>query len=479
MIFNPFSIVLLLTLIFCFVIDKSIKQIFLRVFIVTSAIQLFVQVGFFMEIGNFDLNYRTVCEIVILFLSLLLLIKKGRLKMSPYSKQGLIFIAVSLVSILFLLIVPSDVLIASIDASWDEIVFSGEELRHPRISGFVIQQTFQFFVAILAILAFYETFDNSVFYRLLKSFSIVVKIFLVIGLIEFILKYLFSFREYGEVVKWIFGLSDSTIVYARYRGFGVELQGLTKEASHFAYVLFVSTIILLADHAVLKSKNSGWIFLSIVLLFFCMSFSALLFGSGLIFIFVLYRWNKLDGIIRYRNQLITGAFFIFISIFFISQVSDFSDDGFFSRRILSLVEEFGVISSNTWETQEDALEWSNRVRLLSVYISFKAFLSRPVIGFGLGTVTSHGSTIMMLCGVGVLGLYVWIKTFFSFLKTRFYDVNALYLNIAIFIFLFVNALNSLGLRPFYEFHTFLLAIAFMFLFSKSRSYENFNYNPSV
>jgi len=464
---NPFSIVLLLLLLLCFFRTVSIKQIFFRLFILTTAIQLFVEVGFFVKIGDADVNYRTVCELIVLLFSLPLLIKKGRFKISIYSNYCIKFLALSIIGLTILLIVPSSVQVASIDTSWDDILVKGAELGRPMISGFVIQQTFQFFIAILAILVCYETFDRADFVKMIGIFSLIVKIFLVIGLIEFCIKYLFSFINYGTFVKFVFGYSDSTILEARNRGFGIELQGLTKEASHYAYVLFLSIVILIANNVVLKSTNKKWILLAIMLMVFSMSFSTVLFGSALYFINLLYRWNQLEEVNRRRKQVLTGIVFVLVLLIMISQISSLSTDGFFSRRFLSLIEEFGVISNNTWQTQHDALEWSNRVRLLSVFMSIKAFLSRPIFGFGLGTVTSHGSTIMMLCGVGILGLYMWIKVFFSMMRNRFWEVNLKYWRASIFIFLFVNLLNSLGLRPFYEFHTFLLVISFMILYKKT------------
>lgn len=463
---NPFSPVLLLLVILCF-FTKSIKQVFINLLLLTTFVQLFIEVGFFIKIGESDINYRTVCEFLLFFFSLFLLFRKGRIQISPYFKVGgLLFIGIVLGMIL-LFIFPSGVQIASIDASWDEILFDGASLSNPDISGFVLQQTFQFVIAIVVLFACFNNFDLNDYLILLKRFSFLVKIFLSLAFFEFILKYLFGFDGYGKILIGIFGLAESTIVMARQRGFGLELQGLTKEASHFAYALFVSILILFTDKFVSKSKNYFWIFLGSVLLFFSMSFSALLFGIAILTVLLFARWNNVSEKSKFREQILLVTFAAIIVFFLVQGIATLGTEGFFSRRILSLVEEFSVLSNDSWQSESAALEWSNRVRLLSVFMSIKAFLHRPLFGFGLGSITCHGSTVMMLSGVGLIGLFLWIKFFFSFVRNKFSLVNKTYFRISVAVFLLVNVLNSLALRPFYEFHTFILAISFAVMFKKT------------
>ncbi len=472
---NPFSIVLIILIIFCIVFTRSIKQILFNIIILTSVIELFIEVGYFVRIGNADINYRTFCEILLLFISSFVVFRSGRIKLTIFYKYGIWFFIASILGLSFLVLIPSGVQVGTIDASWEDILVNGVQLTTPRLSGFVIQQTFQFLILIITLWAVYLSFKKEDMLRILKWFSSIIKVFLIIGIIEFIIKYIFKFSFYGEIVKLFYGISESSIEEARIRGYGIELVGFTKEASHYAYVLFTSLIILLGQKNIVQSKvMNKWIYICLFLMFFCMSFSVVLFGSGVVFIYTLFYWNNITRSKRIRSQAIIGILIAIIIIIFITKLSSLSTSGFFSRRILSLVEEFNVITSNSWQNQSTALEWSNRVRLLSVYVSFKAFLTRPLFGFGFGAITCHGSTIMMLCGVGVIGLFFWTKFFFSFLVSQFERINLKYLKWVILIFLLVNSLNSLALRPYYELHTYILAIALVTLFIKKNVDESIN-----
>lgn len=477
---NPFSLVLVLIILSCFIFTKSIKHIFFNLLLFTTFIQLFVQVGFFIEIEESDVNYRTICELLLLILSIPLIVRKGKFRLNMGAKYAFMLFAVIAIGLMLTWLFPSDAQVASIEGSWDDILVKGAAFSNPRISGFVIQQTFQLVCAVFVVLACYNNFENKDFLLLLQKFSLLIKFVFCIFFVELLLKYLFQFEGWGEIVKAFFGLSDSTSVIARSRGFGIELTGLTKEASHHAYSLFVSLLILWANRKLSDAKNDFWIILGAVFLFLSMSFSAVLFGIGLGGIFLLYRWNGLKVKQRRREQLVLGLAFLGVLLMLIQGIVYLDSEGFFSRRILSLVEEFTVLSNDTWQQETEALEWSNRVRLLSVFMSIKAFVSRPVFGYGLGSITCHGSTVMMLSGVGLIGIAIWVRFFFSNIRNRFSFINKGYFRMSVILFLAINMLNSLALRPFYEFHTFFIAISFVVFYSKQISLnDDFNYNTSL
>lgn len=136
-----------------------------------------------------------------------------------------------------------------------------------------------------------------------------------------------------------------------------------------------------------------------------------------------------------------------------------------------MIEEIELVISGDWIYSTTSLEWSNRVRLVSSYETLKLVPFRPLLGLGFGAVTSHGSTTMLLCGVGLVGTFLWI--YFSCFSCRslIIQTDKFYYKLCILIWIVGNLLNSLGLRPFYEMTTFCIMIALSIIFI-SRNQSN-------
>jgi hypothetical protein len=62
---------------------------------------------------------------------------------------------------------------------------------------------------------------------------------------------------------------------------------------------------------------------------------------------------------------------------------------------------------------------SEAVRLISSTETFKATLSRPIFGLGIGTAYSVSGIISILSNIGFLGLYIWYRL----LTTEYYKTK--------------------------------------------------------
>lgn len=469
--FQPFSAVLVVLWFFCFLKSRGTRELLFNIVLLTASIELFVEVGYFVRMGDFGISYRRASEAVMFFVSLFAL-SKYSIKKNKILKYAIGLSTISILAILLLIVFPSNVLVGTITDDWTEIITQQSWMSHPEISIFVLQEYIQMLIYVATLLAIYSSFREEDYFRLLDMFARITKFVLFLGIMEFIVKYVFRFLDYGKFLDLVFGYRSSTTIIARIRGFGVELQGLTQEASHYSYMLFIATVILISQNAISKSKRDyKWIFTGIMLMVFCMAFSSVLYISALAFIYMLYRWNSTqDGnaIIKRRlfvAALIVGAIILILS--FNPASLPTSPQDFLSRRIASLFQEKDVILSGYWQVDKTALEWSNRVRLLSIFITLKAFLYRPLFGYGLGTITCFGATAMMLAGTGIFGVYYWTKFTFSTRSMITTHLNTKYFNYSVLVFLFINLFNSLGLRPFFELHSFLFAISLRSLFKRT------------
>ena len=435
---------------------------FESLFMMTLFCELYLEIGYAIQIGGY-INYRTIMEVLLFFC----VITKMRKTSRKIVKQSVILYACLIIPIILLLLFPSNQLVAVIDTSWDDIL-EGASRKNPEINGYVIQMLIQFLIYIIVYVYIVSYYEKTDYFRLLSKTNRLINCMLVLGLFEFVLvTILHQGTLWGEFKEMFFGISEATITESRERGGLFELTLFTKEASHYAVLLFL-TFIIKMGYNLIKNKRifDYFLFLNLFLLAVSMSFTSVLCAFGILVILITYRWR----IIKPSSIKAEKYFFVFllsvVLLFFSSIINDLNTEGFFSRRVMSIIEEINVVTTDSWMTETTALEWSNRVRLLSVYQTLLAFLHRPIFGYGIGAVTAHGATPMFLSGAGIVGVYLWSK--FNFFQKKIIGVfnsDKFGLKVAVISFFIVFMFGGF-LRNFYEVSAIMLAISFSIIYSK-------------
>ena len=70
---------------------------------------------------------------------------------------------------------------------------------------------------------------------------------------------------------------------------------------------------------------------------------------------------------------------------------------------------------------------------------------------------------MLLSGIGIIGTYLWTKL--SFYASNLSIQNKKYYTLGVIVFLIINLLNSMWLRPFYELSVLIWMISLNIIFS--------------
>ena len=464
---NIFSILLLIVIVWIIIKNRGLKKKLLNMTLLTVFLELYVEMGYFINIKGTLISYRTIGEMFLLFISILSLVKLHKIKIN---KNVFFLICIIIIGIINLILIPAKVKTANGNISWDDFIM-GQSFEYINFNFFVVQEALQMIVFIINVLAIYNIFEKEDYKEMLIKFSRIIKIILIFGLVEFVIKYILHSNIYNEISNIIFGKAEASVLVLKERGTGYILQGFTTEASHYAYVLMVSTIILFASNQ-MTNKEKKWIGICIFLMCTSMSFSSILFVFGLSVIYILYRisntkTNKIKIIKIFLIFLIILIMMGIVIFNFSNIFNNLSENNFLQRRLKSLIQEIELIFNGEWTTSTESLEWSNRVRLVSSFETLRLIKYRPLFGLGIASVTSHGSTTMLLAGIGVLGSYFWTKYIFFSLKNNLCNVNRIYYDLAIVTWFLINMLNSMGLRPFYELSSVFLMEAFIIIFSSN------------
>ena len=195
------------------------------------------------------------------------------------------------------------------------------------------------------------------------------------------------------------------------------------------------------------------------------SFSMILFLSAFLFVYLLYRWTILCPPTMKRE--ITS---LFLFIFFLSSSATFflisNSDGFVIGRLINLTNQLDGLLNFSGTYDGSLGDSSTFIRIYSVIMTLNAFVSRPLFGISLGAAYCHGATAMLLSGIGIVGVYSLIRFYFFYVTVyKRFIIKKLSFISAIMVYLIVNLLNSLELKPFCNSTLIAVSICFCVIFS--------------
>ena len=472
---NYGSIVLVIIILWIIIKYRGSIKTYQALFSLTATVELMIERGYFVQIGSQQIAYRTVCELVLFVWSIVVLIQNRKLRSNKRIVR--IFgasLAVLIIGWANLVLFPPDVTGSNLVVSWDSILTKGasrQPIRFvPAMWIEILQIVIYLFTGFIAI----SMIDKEHWIGIIKKTVKWTRLLLFINCIEIITTYVFKSNVFFSVADLILGKSISTISVARYRGFGYELCGLTKESSHYAFTVFILFVMYFSVYHYRKEMNiekgkilTVSLFCVLIIELLTMSFSTLyylLMVAFLLWCMMTERKGKssLKLLFSISGILISLIMLIYLAPLLAGWLNNVP---FWGRRLNSVVEEMGLIRSGRWLYASTALEWSNRVRFGSTYEVLKLMIHRPLFGLGMASVTAHSSTAMLLAGGGIIGSLCYLNSVFCARYKVLVDYNKNIYMSCIFIYVLSSLFNSLALRPYYELWSIIIAFLFQFLSS--------------
>lgn len=457
--FSPAGI-LYISFIFYLIVSK--RHFFAHLVFLCVVTEMFLQMGVIVKIGNYTMEMKNLSEDILILYCIAHINK-----IPPRLKKGWILLIISyIIPMLLLIFFPSNALVANMSVSWDKILLDGASPVHPIINGEVIKAVFKVILFSFVTLYLFIHWGETEFSWLIKRLSKISTIFMLLGLLEFLIRNILGLNEvWGSFLLFFFGDTESTVYEGHLRGDVYGLNLFTREPAAYSMTLFLVLVIKMAVNRLNGEKRIiDWtIGLGVFLMILSTSMSAYIYVVIFFVLYLLYRWIiKCPKYMKYEKILL----FIVLSLVSSSAIYylGLSDD-YVAQRISNIINNLDSFLAVDWDYSSVG-DKSSQVRLLSIVQTFVVFLERPIFGYSLFSIVCHGATPQYLAGVGLFGMVCWIRFYYYLIPLRLLmspQKNAYIL--CIILYVITVLFGGWLIRPYYDLMLIIYVISCCFLFS--------------
>lgn len=399
---NIFGILLLILIIRVLLLNKPKGDKYLYIFSLLILLELFVNTGYFIKFGEYELLYSEFVLIVLILFSLSLLIHR------PINKKllfcGLMFLGAIIITELMLIINPLE-----------EPILRNNELIVPEFSLYSLMIASRYLLFVIVALAAKSVFGKEKVINvvgLMQKYSI---FFIFLLYIEWILNNVLKVDYFRRGVSFIFGKGAYTVDALLTRGGLHSIQGFMREPAHLSEGLFYFLLIVILA-GLDKRKTHRLILISAPLILLSGSFSGILY---LIALFVIYM----------AKNKITSVYTIGVLILILISLPFLFSSELFQYYYTRLMNSFRILTNSQTSTTIS----SEAVRLNTVIYTFDAFLKRPLFGLGIGIPYSYGFLSGLLASIGSIGSTLWMLFVFKLFGNLRINIRTIFIIVAMIV----------------------------------------------
>lgn len=381
-----FSFILVLYLSYLSINVKNKENFFIKSITLYLIFRIFINIGYFVRINEYLVNYFDVIFMYIVIMSYILFGDKVKIK-KTYLLSILLFNLMVFFGIFLLIFSPPNFKIVSTYIDVAEIIRVYPQLNFVVAKRFMLVVLFSLFIII-----FKSVIDNNRWEKIINNLISFSKFYIIFCYFELVSKNIFNSNKLIILSSDIFGINVSQHVDLFERSGNYALQGLTREPGQLAIAIFVSIYILLLSNRK-DSEKIFYLILGSLLLFVSGSTSGFMVIFILIITFFLVT-NKPKKIIIY------GIITFGLILFLINYVD-------FSYYLLRINRVLGGKES----------------RFITIIDNFQVFLKRPMFGTGIGTTESFGFVSSALSNIGLVAFLLW--GYIIFYGTKIFNLRHL------------------------------------------------------
>lgn len=395
--------------------ERKLKKAYISILALHIFICMSFEAGYFLKIDDLSIDYNIFSDIVVAAFSVLMLLYKKGLKRDYTIICTIIATVIGVIGLLVFplhkLMVVGDTLI---DRYWD----GWSELSYPSFGVSCIRSLIHYLVFLVELYTAFNVLEKKDLVRLINLVSKWSVLNLGVGCVEFLLKNIFHSNAFIELVSIVFGYNSDVFTNMELRGFLYRLSGLTTEASHFSYTLFLTSLILFANYC-LTLKGRWKVILAIILNVATMAFSCVLYVLIFFFIYILVKNKQQNSFGNKAVKVVAVVTIIGVVAVVLYNTSAFQNS-YLGQRLQEVFNDplLRIDISNV----RNYTYTSSRIRIISMLTTLKLVIYRPLFGIGIGTTSSHGSFASIVSGLGVVGTFLWLKALFYNNGAKEFDI---------------------------------------------------------
>lgn len=388
--------------------NKNPKKLLSKMIVLTAVCSLNIRMGYMLKIGNSVVGFSSILVYLTGLISLLLIVQKKKVP------RKLTIAVVGMILILGLgacrnIILPYKKSVVT--GNWTDYVLG------KNVESYILGQSLQigYYLVLsfigLILIASDILLDEYDFWDVLADVIKYSKISIIVGYVEYVTKNFFHSRIITDLFIAFFGNQGAQQNLLVDRGGHFAVQGATKESSMFTTVLFYIAIMLIVDYAKNKSsKNKKWLFGCVFLLVLNPAVSSIVYLGILGLVWISYKdileVKKFSGIKIGRIVLV--VFVIAIIGWSIISNADtmLNSNNYLLKRVGISIQQLQIIVSGAGTLMYS----SESIRLSGIVYDLKLLAERPLLGFGLGSVSCNSGVVTMLVNAGILGFVAWYYT---------------------------------------------------------------------
>lgn len=386
--------------------EEDAKKKYVSLFIFTAFCEVFYNLGYLFKIGGYEINLPYISIIITTLWGILLLAKR----VISFHKKSVFalmtFYSFLVLGLLWRLISPSEIIGINHYVQVDSLA-TGGSMAKLEVSGYSFLILIRTILCSLSIACFGEIFNRKVFRKVLNKYIPIFKSAIVFAAVEFISNNFINPNLVRNIVIALFGRVSGAYTAPSFRGMFYSICLTCWEPSLANYALMFCVLGLLWN---INAKNDKTAFfyvaVAVLMMIISMSLTGLLFAA-MVITFILFKKNVRDKskkiiVILIPVTIVTGGFLM---------LSFAGVQNYLTDRLVRTWKSIVYMTENPQSLSIFNVFGgaSETVRFYSMFNNIYVWTKSPLLGNGLGTVSSTSGWISALANVGIIGIYLLLK----------------------------------------------------------------------
>ena len=386
---------------------EGARKKFLSLFMFTVFCEIFYNLGYLFEIGDYEINLPYISIMITFIWGLLLSAKKI---ITIRGKYLLLFYIFLILGIVWRLASLSEIIGINHYVSVDSLA-TGSSMVKLEVSGYSFLVLARTILCSFSLSCFASCFNRDDFARIIRKYLPIFRFMIIFAVIEFFSNNFVDSNLIRTYVIKIFGACSTAYLTPSFRGMLYSICLTCWEPSLANYALFFCSLAILWNMNYSKKKvDKIYILVANLMMLLSMSLTGVIFVIAILAL-MLFRKNVRDKAVKVMFIAIPTAVIAVTAIL----ISSSGIQDYIVNRLVITVQSIQYMIKNPQSTSIFGVFGgaSETIRFYSMFNNLYVWTKSPIIGIGIGTASCCSGWISALANVGIVGIYLLLKIYKS------------------------------------------------------------------